>query len=46
MGGHVIALMHLLRLEDAAQSAVAASEFNAYKVHPLATAIIVFYLLS
>ncbi len=32
MGGHVIALMRLLRLEDAARSAVASVEYNSFKV--------------
>jgi len=32
MGGHVIAIMRLLRLEDAARATVATTEFNNYKV--------------
>jgi len=32
MGGHVIALLRLLRLQDAARSTVSSAEFNNFKV--------------
>jgi len=41
MGGHVIALMRLLWLKDAARATIATTEFNNYKVSDSLVAILI-----